>query len=162
MNSLCVFYLSLFILSIFISFIYFSPVCTFVYVCSSMHALCMWTLEGYLKEWIFSIWHVSPVNWIHVLSLWSMCLYLRNHLADQSVCLKTVILQLPNAETSNTVPQVVENPNYKIIFLQFQDCNFSTVMNHSLNISDIRYLICNSQRVCDHRLRTIVCMLFLL
>ena len=72
----------------------------------------------------------------------------RDHLAGQSVCLKAVILQLPNAATFNTVPHVVESPNYKIVFLSFQDCNFSTVMNQNLNISDIRYLIKSIPKGC--------------
>jgi hypothetical protein len=54
----------------------------------------------------------------------------------------------------NTVPHVVVTPNHDIIWLLLHNCNFSTIMNHNINIWYVGYIIGNSKGVMTHRLRT--------
>lgn len=51
-----------------------------------------------------------------------------------------VVFNLPNVSTLYTVPQVVVNPNHKIILLLIQNYNFSTIMNYNANIWNVGYL----------------------
>lgn len=54
-----------------------------------------------------------------------------------------MVPNLPNGSTLNTVPHGVVTPDHKIISLLLYNCNFATVMNHNINISDmqgIRYV----------------------
>lgn len=60
-----------------------------------------------------------------------------------------MILNLPNAQSFNTVPHVVVIPKHEIISLPLHGCNFVTVMTCNV---DICYVTC--VWVTTHRLRT--------
>jgi len=51
-----------------------------------------------------------------------------------SILFMTVVLNIPNTETSDTVPLVVVTPNHKVILLLLHNHNFAAVMNFNVNI----------------------------
>lgn len=64
-----------------------------------------------------------------------------------------VVFNLPNVSTLYTVPQVVVNPNHKIILLLIQNYNFSTIMNYNANIWNVGYLTYDPWRGHDPQVR---------
>ena len=88
--------------------------------CHEETFLLLWAVRGTLTRSQNCDRSLKPVTGSPVVSLF-----------ETSVSL---VLSLPNAVTFNLVPHGVVTPNHKIILFLLHNCNFSTVMNHNVNI----------------------------
>ena len=58
-----------------------------------------------------------------------------NEFENKCLCIpKSVLHNLPNAVTLNTVSHAVVTPNHRLFLLLLPNCNFATAMNHSVNL----------------------------
>lgn len=71
-----------------------------------------------------------------------------------------VVLSLPKAATFSAVPHVVVTPTIKLFSLLLDNCNFSTVISHNVNIWYEGHVICDPyEKICSYvYIHTCVCV----
>lgn len=78
------------------------------------------------------------------------------YISSSQVCSSNAAVLNPLQCFNSLIPYLMLgwHPNYKMISLLLYNCNFANVVNCNVNIWCAGYLICNSNGVTTHRLRT--------